>query len=71
MKMLDTEMLRDQLMLGPNIVIHGNFRERFGRGMVRRRRGLAVPKECGNYDKVLEGVNSPWNLTGEASTLPV
>jgi len=47
----------DQLMLCSHIVIERNFREWLGRGMIRRRRGLTVPKKCGNDDEILEGVN--------------
>jgi len=57
MKVLDAEMLCDQLMLCSNIVIEGNLREWFSCGMVRRRRGLPVPKQRGDDDEVLEMVN--------------
>ena len=49
-------MLGDELMLGTDIVIEGDFRERCGEFRIGRGAGLAVPEERRDYDEVLKGV---------------
>lgn len=49
-------MLGDELMLGTDIVMEGDFRERCGETCVGRGAGLAVPEEGRDYDEVLKGV---------------
>lgn len=54
--MLDSEVLRDEGMLGAHVIVKRAFRERAGEFLVRWRRRLAVSEESGDYDEVLLGV---------------
>ena len=52
----DVQMLRDEGILGTNIVIERAFWKWAGCLLVRRGRRLSVTKESWDYDEVLVGV---------------
>ena len=56
MEVFDLEMLCDERMLGADIVVEGDFREGGGVGGVRGGGGLAISKEGGDNNEVLDSV---------------
>ena len=53
--MMNTEMLGDQLMLGTDVVVEGDFGESCRELCVGRGRGLTVPEKRRDDDEILRG----------------
>lgn len=54
--MVNIEMLGDELILGTDIIVKGDFGKSCGELCIGRRGGLTVSEECWNDDEVLREV---------------
>lgn len=54
--MVDAEVLREQSMLGADVVVKQDFGERFQIWVIGRRRGLAIAEEGGDDYEVFLGI---------------
>ncbi len=54
----DSKFLGDKLILGANVVVEGNFWPLPFYGVIGGRCRLAIPKQCGDNDKITLWVES-------------